>query len=37
MVDLDLSEVLILFTSFLVEVDHLPSFGLGVIIRVRDM
>jgi hypothetical protein len=32
MVDLDSSEVLILFTSFLVEVDLLLFFGLGVII-----
>jgi hypothetical protein len=37
MVDLDSSEVLILITSFLVEVDLLLSFSLGVIIRVRDM
>jgi hypothetical protein len=36
MVDLDSSEVLILFTFFLVKVDLL-SFGLVVIIRVRDM
>jgi hypothetical protein len=32
MVDLDPSEVLIQFISFLVEVDLLLSFGLGVII-----
>jgi hypothetical protein len=31
MVDLDSSEVPILFTSFLVEVDLLLSFRLGVI------
>jgi hypothetical protein len=37
MVDLDSSEVLILFTFFLVKVDLLLSFGLVVIIRVRDM
>jgi hypothetical protein len=37
MVDLDSSEVLILLTSFLDEVDLLISFGLGVIIQVRDM
>jgi hypothetical protein len=30
MVDLDSSEVLILLTSFLVEVDLLLTFGLGV-------
>jgi hypothetical protein len=37
MVDLDSSEVLILFNSFLVEVDLILSFSLGVFIRVRDM
>jgi hypothetical protein len=37
MVDLDSFEVLILFTSFLVKVELLLSFGLGVIIWVRDM
>jgi hypothetical protein len=37
MVNLDSSEDLVLLISFFVEVDLLLSFGLGVIIRVRDI
>jgi hypothetical protein len=37
MVNLDSSEDLVLLIFFLVEVDLLISFGLGVIIRVRDI
>jgi hypothetical protein len=37
MVNLDSSEDLVLLISFLVEVDLLLSFGLGVIIGVRDI
>jgi hypothetical protein len=37
MVNLDSSEDPILLISFLVEVDLLLSFGLGVIIRDREI
>jgi hypothetical protein len=37
MVNLDSSEDLVLLISFVVEVDLLLSFGLGVIIRVRNI
>jgi hypothetical protein len=37
MVNLDSSEDLVLLISFIVEIDLLLYFGLGVIIRVRDI